>query len=132
MKVKLKVLKGSGGDRLFKIPTPKCLVGRGEDCHLRPKSDVISRRHCAILVEHGNVIVRDLQSRNGTFVDGERIEDDRVLKPGDKLQIGPLVFEVVIDRSLGGEKRSKVKSVKEAAERTIRSNPNAAVATLTK
>ncbi|NLF71120.1 MAG: FHA domain-containing protein [Candidatus Anammoximicrobium sp.] len=121
MKVKLKLLKGSEAGKEIKIPTPKCLIGRGEDCHLRPKSDAISRRHCVIYLKEGELLVRDLKSRNGTLVNGERLTEDRVLKSGDTLQVGPLAFEVVVDHSLGGEKKPKVSSVKEAAARTTSS-----------
>ncbi len=118
MKVKLKLLKGSDAGKEIKIPTPKCIIGRGEDCQLRPKSDAISRRHCVLFVKDGELLVRDLQSRNGTFVNSERVTEERVLKSGDAIQVGPLMFEVVIDHSLGGEKKPKVSSVKEAAART--------------
>lgn len=127
MKVKLKVLEGAGRGREFSIPRPQCIVGRGEDCHLKPASSAVSRRHCVIFVKDGNVIVHDFQSRNGTFVNGERIEEDRALKPGDELQIGPLKFEIMIDRGLGGEKKARVKSVKEAAERTISRAPDTVI-----
>ena len=118
MKVKLKLLKGPDAGKEVKIPTPKCLVGRGEDCQLRPKSDAISRRHCVVYVKDGELLVRDLHSRNGTWVNGQRIAEDCVLKSGDKILFGPLEFEVVIDHSLGGDKKPKVSSVKEAAART--------------
>lgn len=122
MKIKLKVLKGSGAGKEVRIPTPKCLIGRGEDCHMRPKSEAVSRRHCVIITQKGEVIVRDLESKNGTLVNGKSIQGDHVLKTGDKLQIGPLAFEVLIDHSIGGEKKPKVKSIKEAALRTSGSN----------
>lgn len=118
MKVKLKLVKGPEAGKELKIPTPKCLIGRDEDCHLRPKSDAISRKHCVIYVKGGELVVRDLGSKNGTLVNGDRIAEDRVLKAGDTIQFGPLSFEVVIDHALGGEKKSKVSSVKEAAART--------------
>jgi len=118
MKVKLRVVKGPNAGQEVKIPTPKCVIGRGEDCHLRPKSDAISRQHCVVYVKSGELIVRDLKSKNGTFVNGERIDGDCVLKAGDKIQFGPLAFEIVIDHTLGGEKKPKVSSVKEAAART--------------
>ena len=118
MKVKLKLVKGPDAGKEVKIPVPKCVIGRGEDCHLRPKSDAISRRHCVVYVKEGELLVRDLKSKNGTFVNGEQVTDDRVLKTGDTIQFGPLAFEVVIDHSLGGEKKPKVSSVKEAAART--------------
>jgi len=121
MKLRLKVLKGSNAGKEVKIPTPECLIGRSSECHLRPKSDAISRRHCAIVVEEGSVKVRDFGSKNGTYVNGRRVEGELVLKSGDKLQVGPLSFELLVDHSLGGEKKPKVTSIKEAAVRTTES-----------
>ena len=118
MKIRLKVLKGSNAGKEVKIPTPECVIGRSSECHLRPKSDAISRRHCAIVVEDGNVKLRDFGSKNGTYLNDHRVEGELVLKSGDKLQVGPLSFEVMIDHSVGGEKKPKVTSIKEAVERT--------------
>jgi pSer/pThr/pTyr-binding forkhead associated (FHA) protein len=127
MKVKLKVLKGSSAGKEIRIPTPKCIVGRGDDCHLRPKSDAISRRHCEITVQEGRVIIQDLGSKNGTLVNGERIDDARVLQSGDSVQFGPLSFEILIDHTLGGEKKPKVSSIKEAAVRTTAASKETAM-----
>ena len=98
---------------------PVFRIGRGEDCQLRPRSEMISRRHCEILVEEGATKVRDLGSRNGTFVNGERVKGERQLKTGDRLKMGPLEFEVQLAVSVGGKKKPKVKSVQEAAKRTV-------------
>jgi pSer/pThr/pTyr-binding forkhead associated (FHA) protein len=117
MQVKLKVLSGSHAGKEIKLSSAKFFIGRGEDCHLRPQSDLISRHHCALIVENGAVIVRDLKSRNGTMVNGEKIAADVHLKAGDKLKVGPLEFEVLIDHAATGVKKPKVASVKEAAER---------------
>ena len=119
MKIELRVLRGSGVGKEVAVPTPKCLIGRGDECYLRPRSDAVSRRHCAILVNDGKVIVRDLNSKNGTFINGKPIEHERAVRPGDKLQIGPLAFQILIDYGLQGLKKPPVKSIKEAAERSI-------------
>ena len=118
MDVKLKVLGGSNAGREIKIPISKFLIGRGEDCHLRPKSDLISRQHCAILIEDGKVFVQDL-SKNGTFVNEERIDGRRELKTGDKLRIGQLQFEIAIGTTLAPIKQPKIKDVHDAAVRTV-------------
>jgi pSer/pThr/pTyr-binding forkhead associated (FHA) protein len=119
MEVQLKVLVGSSAGQTIKVPGPKFYIGRSEDCQLRPKSDLISRHHCAIIVEGDYVAVRDFGSKNGTYVNDERVSSERELKPGDHLKVGPLEFEIVYDLgSLGGPKRSKVGSIKEAAART--------------
>ncbi len=119
MKVKLSTLQGQGTGKEFLIPTPVCLIGRSKECHLRPSCEAISRRHCEIFVKGENVLVRDLGSKNGTFVNGERIEteDIAVLRAGDKIQIGPLRFEVVLDSGVRGEKKpAEVRNAKDVLE----------------
>jgi pSer/pThr/pTyr-binding forkhead associated (FHA) protein len=118
MKIKLRVRQGSNTGRELAIQGPHFIIGRGEGCHLKAKSDMISRRHCAILVGESQVAIRDLKSKNGTLVNGELIAGQQVLENGDVLQVGPLEFDVVIDHTLGAAKRSKVESVKEVAART--------------
>jgi pSer/pThr/pTyr-binding forkhead associated (FHA) protein len=98
MQVKLKVLAGKNAGKELAVPVKRFLIGRGDDCHMRPKSEAISRNHCAILVneDDGEVVIRDLNSRNGTFLNGERLAADQSLESGDHLQIGRLEFEVMI------------------------------------
>jgi pSer/pThr/pTyr-binding forkhead associated (FHA) protein len=118
MKLKLKVLKGASTNQEIAVPVAKFLVGRGEECHLRPKSPAISRHHCAILTANGQVAVKDLGSKNGTFVNEQRIEGIQTVNSGDIVAFGPLTFEVVIDHTLGGIKRPKVRDIADVAERT--------------
>jgi pSer/pThr/pTyr-binding forkhead associated (FHA) protein len=118
MELRLKVLVGQSAGQELSVPGPKFLVGRAEDCQLRPRSDLISRHHCALLVEEGFVSVRDFGSKNGTLVNSERVVGERELKNGDRLTIGPLEFEVCLRTSVASKKRPKVESVKEAAARS--------------
>jgi pSer/pThr/pTyr-binding forkhead associated (FHA) protein len=118
MQVRLKVLQGSNEGKEVKIPTPQCVIGREEGCHLRPHSDAISRRHCMIVTTENEVIVRDLKSRNGTFVNDEPVTGEAVLLSGDILRVGPLAFELIIEQVPGKPKRPKVADIKEAVART--------------
>ena len=118
MKVKLRVRHGSNAGRELAIQGPHFIIGRGDGCHLKAKSDMISRRHCAVLVGESQVAVRDLKSKNGTLVNGELIEGQHILQSEDILQVGPLEFDVLIDHTLGAVKRPRVETVKEAAART--------------
>ncbi len=123
MQVKLKVLSGSNAGREVAIAVPEFLIGRGDGCHLRPRTDLVSRQHCVLTIGEDGVNIRDLDSRNGTYVNDERITEVTQLKLGDRLRIGRLEFEVLIDHSLGGTKRPKVRDVKEAAARTRAAEP---------
>jgi pSer/pThr/pTyr-binding forkhead associated (FHA) protein len=118
MELTIKLLSGRSAGKEIKVPSNKFLIGRAEDCHLRPHSDLVSRHHCVLLIEEGFCAVRDFGSKNGTLVNEERVVGQRELKHGDKLRIGNLEFEVQTSCEVGGKKRPKVKDVKEVAQRT--------------
>jgi pSer/pThr/pTyr-binding forkhead associated (FHA) protein len=118
MDLKLKVAQGKNAGQEISIKGKKFLIGRAEDCHLRPGSELISRHHCAILNEEGYIAVRDFGSKNGTYVNAERVIGERELKPGDQLTIGHLHFEIHMTHGLGAKKQPPVSDVKEAVART--------------
>jgi pSer/pThr/pTyr-binding forkhead associated (FHA) protein len=125
MQVRIKLLKGSHQGKEVKLPAPKCLIGRNDDCHLKPQSEAVSRRHCVILTTDSEVIVRDLNSRNGTYVNGEKIGGDTVLLHGDQVKVGPLEFEMLIEQTAARIKKPKVSDIKEAATRMVETNASA-------
>lgn len=118
MDLKLRVLDGKSAGQDIPVRGKKFFIGRAEDCHLRPGSDLISRHHCVLLVEDGYIGVRDFGSKNGTYVNDERIVGERELKAGDRLAVGPLHFEIQINHGLAAKKRPPVSDIKEAAART--------------
>ncbi len=115
MNVTLKVAAGVHAGKELAVPVPKCLIGRHPDCDLRLKSQAISRHHCVLYVRDGNVFVRDLKSRNGTLVNGQRIQTDWELRGGDKLQIGPLTAEIRIAQGRETPLKSASRDVHPAA-----------------
>jgi pSer/pThr/pTyr-binding forkhead associated (FHA) protein len=118
MDLKLRVLEGKNAGQEISVAGKKFFIGRAEDCHLRPASDLISRHHCVLLIEDGYLAVRDFGSKNGTYVNDDRVVGERELKPGDRLIVGPLHFEVHVAHGLAGKKRPPVNDVKEALVRT--------------
>lgn len=91
----LRVTSGKQAGNSIPLQQGKFLVGREEDCHLRPNSDLVSRHHCVFTVDDYGIRLRDLGSTNGTFLNGERIKGGVTLKLGDKVSIGKLEFELV-------------------------------------
>ena len=121
MQVVLKVVGGKNDGRDIKISVPRFIIGRGDTAHLRPSSDLVSREHCEILVGDGKVVINDMNSRNGTFVNGKQLEKSHKAKSGDSLRVGRLQFEVVIDPVKASTKNPRVAGVVEAASRTAAS-----------
>lgn len=118
MQVKLKVIGGRNDGREIKIGVPEFVIGRGDDAHLKPSSDLVSRNHCKLKITEGALLVSDMGSRNGTFVNGTKLEGEHVAKVGDTLRVGRLQFEILIDHGAAGNKKPKVAGVAEAAART--------------
>ncbi len=121
MQVKLKVLSGSHEGKEISVSTERFLIGRSESCQLRPKSESVSRKHCIIVLKDNRVLIQDLKSRNGTFVNDKRLPVDKakVLSGGDTLRIGKLVFELVVEHGLQAAKKPEVADVGDAAARTV-------------
>ncbi len=118
MEVKLVVIGGKHAGTAVPVPGPKFLIGRGDGCQFRPQSKLVSRKHCAILVQESSVAIEDFGSTNGTFVNGEKIQQ-RELKNGDRIKVGVFELQVELSASLEGKKKPKVHSVQEAAARTV-------------
>lgn len=79
------------------------MVGRQGSCDVRLDSPRVSRRHCCLAEESGEVMVRDLGSLNGTRING-RPTVAGTLRPGDELEIAHLRFRLV--RSSGVAERA--------------------------
>ena len=126
MEVKLICVGGKQAGQQVPIPGAKFLIGRAEDCHLRPGSALVSQHHAVILVEEGFVAIRDFASKNGTYVNGKRIEAERRLKTGERLSIGPLEFEVHLAAHGGVKKKPNGRSVQQAAARTVEAGRHSA------
>lgn len=94
MIAKLIVASGKSAGRAIAIKRNKLLIGRAEGCDVRPLSEEVSRRHCAITVGPAEVWVEDLGSRNGTFVNGARITERTKVVDGDIVRVGSLELKV--------------------------------------
>jgi pSer/pThr/pTyr-binding forkhead associated (FHA) protein len=93
----------------------RCVLGRSPDCDIALPMDllnqVVSRRHCSFEIDPPTIRVRDLDSRNGTYVNGERIghrpkppasESDpergtRELRDGDEVRVGDTAIRISVE-----------------------------------
>jgi diguanylate cyclase (GGDEF)-like protein len=81
------VLAGTSVGEMYKISKSSTIIGRGTQADIHVVDDGISRRHAEIIHENDRTLVRDLGSTNGTFCNGDRIEEFE-LSDGDKIQVG--------------------------------------------
>ena len=96
MQVVLVMFRGEGERRSFSITRDVTVVGRREDCDFRIPLGEISRKHCRLIKDGETLKVEDLGSSNGTFHNGERMQQAE-LQPGDTVQVGSVAFVVQID-----------------------------------
>ena len=68
------------------------VVGRSSSASLQLIDGKVSREHCRFLIEDGGVVLEDLGSQNGTFVNGAAITGRRVLVEGDEIAVGDSLF----------------------------------------
>jgi len=69
-------------------------IGRHDDCLIRIRSAQVSRRHCELYEDKGKLMVKDLGSSNGTYVNGKRVLGQQPVKAGDVLSIGGVTFRI--------------------------------------
>jgi predicted component of type VI protein secretion system len=95
MDARLRVLSGPHAGETFDVEHGKLLIGREEDCHLRPDSEFVSRHHCVLLLDDFTLRARDLGSKNGTFVNGRRIGGgETILLHDDMVSIGEMICQI--------------------------------------
>lgn len=88
----LTVIQGPDKGRSFRLPPNEPqLIGRSSEA-LPINDDTVSRRHAELTPDGGSWFIRDLNSQNGTYVNGARIEGRRQLHPGDQIRVGGSVL----------------------------------------
>ncbi len=119
MNVKLLVVHGRPKGKSLQFPHGEFIIGRGQECHVRPNSEWVSRQHCLLRVTDDTVHLRDLGSTNGTLVNGRRVVADQLLRHGDQVQVGPLVFELQLEEPPAAAP-SQDESVRQDASHEVR------------
>lgn len=96
MNVTLVAFKPDGTRVDFRVKGARCVVGRDTGADLRIPVGIVSRQHCEFRLDDDEVVLRDLGSSNGTFLNGKRVTE-ATLDAGDIVRVGPTTFTVVID-----------------------------------
>jgi hypothetical protein len=96
MRVFLHKVIGRDCDDFVEVASWPFRVGRAFDCELSVRCSMVSRHHCEFHVRGDRVLLTDLGSRNGTFIDGERVEDTCEVMDGAKVSMGLVLYRVEI------------------------------------
>jgi phosphoserine phosphatase RsbU/P len=83
----LELVKGSAPGAHFELNGERAVIGRSAECEISLDTPAVSRRHAAIVQDAGSYFVEDLNSRNGTFLNSDRVVERRPLADGDRLVI---------------------------------------------
>jgi pSer/pThr/pTyr-binding forkhead associated (FHA) protein len=80
-----------------------CVLGRGESCDVVVPDVLVSRRHLEIRVLPTGVVLEDLQSRNGVYVNGARLARPTLVQAGDHLLLGTTEVSIFSSPNPGSE-----------------------------
>jgi pSer/pThr/pTyr-binding forkhead associated (FHA) protein len=94
---KLVILSQGLTGRSYELKVDKTTIGRVDDNTFPIAESSVSSHHCEILLRGSEIVVRDLNSTNGTFINGDRITGEAVLKPGQILRLGQIELRLEAD-----------------------------------
>jgi len=116
IQAKLIMFRANGERRELSLNAGRTVIGRRNDCDIRIPLTEVSRHHTELRVEREQVVLKDLGSSNGTFVNNQRVEAKK-LSAGDHVIIGPVVFTLQINGEPKDVRpvKTKVKRQKPAA-----------------
>src|SRR3989442_14895865 len=85
----------------FVVEPGEYIIGRTEDCQLVVEADLVSRHHAKLTVNYDHLLIEDLGSSNGTFVNGKPVTGSVRLWPNQKVTIGTATLEFKRQRESG-------------------------------
>ncbi len=101
MQVSLLAIKSDGEQVNIPLSTGKTVIGREKGCDLRIPTPEVSRNHCEIHNEGSQIILRDLGSSNGTYMNCQRVSECELVA-GDLIALGKVVLVVCVDGEPSG------------------------------
>jgi pSer/pThr/pTyr-binding forkhead associated (FHA) protein len=102
---KLVILSEGMTGRSHELKVDKTTIGRVEDNTFQIAEPSVSSHHCEVLLRGNEVVVRDLNSTNGTFINGEKITE-KAIKPGQTLRLGQIEIRLESDAPPGQAKKA--------------------------
>jgi pSer/pThr/pTyr-binding forkhead associated (FHA) protein len=106
----LRLIHKQGGRRkVIPLRQTVAVLGRAHGNAVRIPSADVSRRHCRLIAKDGVVTVEDMESVNGTFLNGRKLKGPQLVHPGDEIELGPVKFTVEYDLTADAKARLRGK-----------------------
>jgi ABC transport system ATP-binding/permease protein len=93
--LQLHILSSGGDESWTELEGRECIVGRAPDAHITLANPNISRQHARVFVKNSECWLEDLGSSNGVVMNGEKIHESTLLKPGDQFRIDSFTLRLV-------------------------------------
>lgn len=123
--LKFEVVDANKNKTIFEFPAGKVVLGKGDHCDVILPDSHVSRNHAEIEVDSSSAKLRDLNSTNGTWVNGERLLTDFILTVGDVLRFGEISLHITSTPKLssvfeeGVDRRQAIDSIKQESEELV-------------
>jgi pSer/pThr/pTyr-binding forkhead associated (FHA) protein len=93
---KLVILNQGMTGRAHELNVDRTTIGRVEDNTFQIADPSVSSHHCEVLLRGADIVIKDLNSTNGSFINGEKIAET-VLKPGQTLRLGQVELRLEVE-----------------------------------
>ncbi len=90
----IRILSGAQAGQIYPLKMGKNAIGRAPQCEIKIQAQGVSKEHAQIFLTDDKIILSDLNSRNGTFVNGVKIQNQRV-NVGDKIALKDIIFDIL-------------------------------------
>ncbi len=91
----LAVILGANAGQIFPVTQPRIVLGRGVNCDLQLQDSEVSRRHAMLEIKGESATLTDLESTNGTFVDGVRVHQ-KGIEPHQEFSLGTTTLMFIV------------------------------------
>lgn len=123
--LKFEVVDSNKNKSIFEFASGKVVLGKGDHCDVILTDSHVSRNHAEIAVDEHGARLQDLNSTNGTWVNGERLLAELLLSEGDVLRFGDITLRITaVSKKLsafeeGTDRRQKFEDVKQESEELV-------------
>ncbi|WP_437188497.1 SpoIIE family protein phosphatase [Planctomicrobium sp. SH668] len=106
-----------GEAKVLDLSETDVIIGRLPECEVQLPSNLVSRKHARVFKDGERYCIEDLGSGNGTFVNGQKIQEVRPLKPNDRMKFGPILIRFESDEPAGSASDSIQQLLREPVAR---------------